>query len=119
MSETTPTHPYPVLFIHGLWIHSSAWQPWQELFQDQGYATSAPGWPGDSDTVQGTRANPDALNDVGILDICEHYATLIDADGREADRDRALLRWAHRPGTAWPTISPSPRSPSTRRPSRA
>ena len=60
MSETTPTHPYPVLFIHGLWIHSSAWQPWQELFQGQGYATSAPGWPGDSDTVQGTRDNPDA-----------------------------------------------------------
>ena len=78
MSETTPTHPYPVLFIHGLWIHSSAWQPWQELFRGQGYATSAPGWPGDSDTVQGTRANPDGLNGIGILDICEHYATLID-----------------------------------------
>jgi len=81
MSETTPTHPFPVLFIHGLWIHSSAWAPWQQLFQDQGYATSAPGWPGDSDTVQGTRESPDALNDVGILAICEHYAQLFDEMG--------------------------------------
>jgi pimeloyl-ACP methyl ester carboxylesterase len=81
MSDITSTHPYPVLFIHGLWIHSSAWEPWQQLFRDQGYATSAPGWPGDADTVQGTRESPDALNDVGISAICEHYARLIDETG--------------------------------------
>ena len=23
--------PIPVVFIHGLWIHSDAWQPWVEL----------------------------------------------------------------------------------------
>jgi pimeloyl-ACP methyl ester carboxylesterase len=78
MSDPT-THPHPVLFIHGLWIHSSAWAPWQELFAERGYQTSAPGWPGDADTVQATRDNPDALNDVGILAICEHYAQLIES----------------------------------------
>jgi pimeloyl-ACP methyl ester carboxylesterase len=79
MTQATPEHRYPVLFIHGLWIHSSAWRPWQDLFEASGYATSAPGWPGDGETVQATRDNPDALNEVGILDICRHYADLIDA----------------------------------------
>src|SRR3954453_286428 len=79
MSEATPSRPVPVLFIHGLWIHASAWQPWEELFRASGYSTSAPGWPGDSDTVQATRDTPEALDDVGILAICRHHAHLIDA----------------------------------------
>lgn len=41
----SPTKTHPVIFIHGLWIHSSAWQPWLELFAANGYAVSAPGWP--------------------------------------------------------------------------
>jgi alpha-beta hydrolase superfamily lysophospholipase len=68
---------HPVVFIHGLWIHASAWQPWIELFEKHGYASTAPGWPGDGDTVAATRENADALNDVGIAAIVEHYAELI------------------------------------------
>ena len=41
------TNKTPVIFIHGLWIHSSAWQPWLDLFAAHGYPVSAPGWPGD------------------------------------------------------------------------
>ena len=26
----------PVLFIHGLWLHASSWQPWEELFAEAG-----------------------------------------------------------------------------------
>lgn len=78
MPEPTSTHSHPVLFIHGLWIHATAWRPWQDLFESRGYRTSAPGWPGDAETVEATRANPDALNDVGIEAICRHYADLID-----------------------------------------
>lgn len=73
------THRFPVMFIHGLWIHSSAWKDWQELFEARGYATSAPGWPGDGDSVEATRENPETLNDVGITAICRHYADVIDA----------------------------------------
>ena len=29
----------PVVFIHGLWLHASSWQPWQELFAEAA-------WPG-------------------------------------------------------------------------
>ena len=77
-----PTHipPPPVLFIHGLWIHSSAWQPWIDLFTERGYRASAPGWPGDSATVDATRADPGALNDIGIEAICHHYANLIETE---------------------------------------
>ena len=74
---TTPRKAHPVIFIHGLWIHSSAWQPWLELFDSCGYAVSAPGWPGDAPTVAETRANPDALSDVGIADLVQHYADVI------------------------------------------
>ena len=71
------TKPNPVIFIHGLWIHASAWQPWMDLFTERGYDVSAPGWPGDADTVAATRDNADALNDVGIGQVVDHYAQLI------------------------------------------
>jgi pimeloyl-ACP methyl ester carboxylesterase len=74
---TTPTKINPVIFIHGLWIHSTAWHPWMELFAEHGYRVSAPGWPGDAPTVEETRANPDALNDVDIEMLVDHYARLI------------------------------------------
>ena len=37
MTEATPAspgsgRPFPVMFIHGLWIHASSWSPWEELF---------------------------------------------------------------------------------------
>ena len=68
----------PVVFIHGLWLHSSSWAPWQERFRAAGYESSAPGWPGDADTVEGTRANPDSVANHGIDDVTNHYASLID-----------------------------------------
>ena len=68
----------PVVFIHGLWIHSSAWAPWLELFTQRGYAPSAPGWPGDHDTVDATRAAAADLDGVGIEQICHHYADYIE-----------------------------------------
>ena len=43
----------PVLFIHGLWLHARSWDSWLDHFTHAGYAASAPGWPGDPDTVAG------------------------------------------------------------------
>ena len=51
----------PVVFIHGLWLHATSWAPWQELFAEAGYEPVAPGWPGDADTVEATRADPDSV----------------------------------------------------------
>src|SRR6516225_11152023 len=68
----------PVVFIHGLWLHASSWQPWQDLFAEAGYEPVAPGWPGDGDTVEATRANPDAVANHGIDEVTDHYAKIID-----------------------------------------
>jgi pimeloyl-ACP methyl ester carboxylesterase len=71
------TAPTPVLFIHGLWLHATSWTSWIELFTAAGYDASAPGWPGDPDTVEEARAHPEAIADHGIDDVVEHYATII------------------------------------------
>jgi pimeloyl-ACP methyl ester carboxylesterase len=78
---TSPVKPNPVIFIHGLWIHATAWQPWLELFENCGYAVSAPGWPGERGTVAQTRQNPDSMNGVGIQQMVDHYAGIINARG--------------------------------------
>lgn len=75
------TKSNPVILIHGLWIHSSAWQPWMDLFTEKGYDVSAPGWPGDGDTVAATRENADALDDIGIGHLVDHYTQLIASAG--------------------------------------
>jgi non-heme chloroperoxidase len=73
----------PVVFIHGLWIHSDAWQPWVELYRSAGYDATAPGWPGDAAGVDDTRKNPDAVANKGIDDITAGYLDII---GRLAAR---------------------------------
>jgi pimeloyl-ACP methyl ester carboxylesterase len=72
---TTP--PTPVVFIHGLWLHASSWDPWVELFSAAGYAPVSPGWPGDPDTVEQARANPGTIAGYGIEEVTEHYASII------------------------------------------
>ncbi|GAA3437894.1 alpha/beta hydrolase [Kutzneria kofuensis] len=67
----------PVVFIHGLWIHSDSWQNWVDLYRQAGYDPIAPGWPGDSDTVAATRANAAALAGHGIDDITASYLKVI------------------------------------------
>jgi pimeloyl-ACP methyl ester carboxylesterase len=75
MSETGTT----VVFIHGLWLHATSWSPWTTLFEEAGYATVAPGWPGIPDTVEAARLDPESIADHGIDDVVEHYSTIIDA----------------------------------------
>ena len=71
------TTPIPVIFIHGLWLHATSWEPWADLFRREGYEPSAPGWPGDPGTVEEARANPESIADHGIDDVVEHYAAII------------------------------------------
>jgi pimeloyl-ACP methyl ester carboxylesterase len=69
----------PVIFIHGLWLHATSWESWIDLFGQAGYEPSAPGWPGDPDTVEEARANPDSIAGHGIDDVVAHYAKVIEA----------------------------------------
>jgi pimeloyl-ACP methyl ester carboxylesterase len=72
----------PVVFIHGLWLHASSWQPWMDLFREAGYETAAPGWPGDSPSIEETREHSDLLANHGIEEVTEHFARLIRSLGR-------------------------------------
>jgi non-heme chloroperoxidase len=67
----------PVVFVHGPWIHAASWLPWRELFAAEGYETHAPGWPGDADTPEATRADPSPMVDVGVERITASYAEVI------------------------------------------
>jgi len=74
MAEDGPT---PVVFVHGLWMHATSWDPWVQLFTERGYAPLAPGWPGDAATVAETRADAAAQANHGIAEITDHYAEVI------------------------------------------
>ena len=84
-----PDKPHPVVFIHGLWLHPSSWQPWQSMFEQAVYQVLSPGWPGDQETVDLARANPDSVAGQGIDDVVEHFASII------ADLDAAPVLIGH------------------------
>jgi non-heme chloroperoxidase len=69
----------PVVFVHGLWLHADSWAPWVDLFRGAGYAPVAPGWPGDSATIEETRRQPERVAGYGIYDVVAHYAEIIAA----------------------------------------
>lgn len=67
----------PVVFIHGLWIHSSAWGPWASLYRREQYDPVVIGWPGEADTVEVTRRDAARVGGHGVGEVVEHYARLI------------------------------------------
>lgn len=72
----------PVVFIHGLWLHATSWNPWIDHFRAAGYEPIAPGWPHEPGTVEQARENPDAVADIGIDDATGHFASIIADLGR-------------------------------------
>jgi pimeloyl-ACP methyl ester carboxylesterase len=68
----------PAIFIHGLWLHSTSWSPWLDLFRDAGYEPVAPAWPNEPPTVAEAREHPELVANVGIDDVTSHMAQIID-----------------------------------------
>lgn len=48
-----------------------------ELFRERGFEPIAPGWPGEPATVAEAREDPDAVANVGIDAVTEHYSAII------------------------------------------
>jgi pimeloyl-ACP methyl ester carboxylesterase len=67
----------PVVFVHGLWLLPNSWDRWRVVFEDAGYATLAPGWPDDPDTVEEARAHPEVFARKNVGDIAEHFGNVI------------------------------------------
>jgi pimeloyl-ACP methyl ester carboxylesterase len=69
----------PVVFVHGLWLHSTSWQPWAERFREAGYEPILPEWPGVPDTVAEAREHPESQAGIGIDEVIEHHARIVAA----------------------------------------
>ena len=67
----------PVMFVHGLWLLSSSWQRWRDLFEANGYTTIAPGWPDDPASVTEAREHPEVFAHKMVQDVTDHYLNAI------------------------------------------
>ena len=73
IEEANASGRQPVVFVHGLWLLASSWDRWRRLFEDAGYATIAPGWPDDPDSVEEARRDPDAFAHKMVQQVTDHY----------------------------------------------
>ena len=74
MSPADAAVKHPVVFVHGLWLHAESWMPWIEFLQANGYEAAAVSWPGDSESTEATRRNPQSLAGYGVTEIADHIA---------------------------------------------
>ena len=65
------------MFVHGLWLLSSSWDRWRALFEEAGYATIAPGWPDDPETVEEARRDPTVFAHKMVKQVTDHYLAAI------------------------------------------
>jgi pimeloyl-ACP methyl ester carboxylesterase len=67
----------PVVFIHGLWLLPSSWDRWRTVFAEAGYATLAPGWPDDPNTVEAAREHPEVFAKKTVGQVADHFEDVI------------------------------------------
>ena len=67
----------PVIFIHGLWLLPSSWDPWAAYFEEAGYVALTPDWPDDPETVEGARAEPEVLANKTLGEVADHTTEII------------------------------------------
>ena len=67
----------PVVFVHGLWLLPSSWDRWRPAFEAAGFATLAPGWPDDPQTVAEANSKPEVFAKKGIKDVADHFDAVI------------------------------------------
>jgi non-heme chloroperoxidase len=67
----------PTVFVHGLWLLPSSWDRWRTMFEEAGYATLAPGWPDDPNTVEEARRHPEVMAHKSVGQIADHFDYVI------------------------------------------
>lgn len=71
--------PDTIVLIHGLWLTPLSWEHWKARYEEQGFTVVVPRWPGEAETVEAVRADPSGMDGIGITDIVDHYAAVIEA----------------------------------------
>lgn len=74
MFSPSNSNIYPIVFVHGLWLHAESWNNWLDFVRGEGYDSIAASWPGDAETTEATRRNADAVAGYGVLEIADHIA---------------------------------------------
>jgi pimeloyl-ACP methyl ester carboxylesterase len=82
-SESTSS----IVLIHGLWMTPLSWEHWVERYSKRGYEVLAPPWPGMDGDIEGLRANPEQIENLGVEDIVDHYDAII----RGLDRQPIII----------------------------
>jgi non-heme chloroperoxidase len=77
IDEANASGHTPVVFVHGLWLLPSSWDRWQAVFQEAGYATLAPGWPDDPETVAEAHEHPEVFAHKTIGQVADHVEAVI------------------------------------------
>lgn len=67
----------PVVFVHGLWLLSSSWHNFRDVFEQNGFTSVAPGWPDDPLTIAEAYDTPEAFAHKMVQDVTDHYAEAI------------------------------------------
>jgi non-heme chloroperoxidase len=73
----------PVVFIHGLWLLPSSWDPWAAMFEEAGYVALTPSWPDDPETIAEARANPKVFANKTLEHVADHTTDIIYALNRK------------------------------------
>ncbi|MEU0538999.1 alpha/beta hydrolase [Nocardia sp. NPDC005978] len=80
MTQPASTGKPPIVLIHGLWMTPSSWDTWANRFRARGHQVIVPGWPGIDDRPPAdVRKDPSGLKGVGIVQIVDNYARIIEA----------------------------------------
>ena len=58
---------------------AGSWQPWEQLFEQSGYAPVAVDWPDDPETVEQARAQPDVFAGKTVGQVADHVSEVIAA----------------------------------------
>ena len=76
--ERTSHGPDTILLIHGLWMSPKSWEHWIDRYTKAGYTVLAPAWPGMEGTVAELRADTHPYERLGIPEILDHYAGIVE-----------------------------------------
>jgi len=77
IKQTNASKLPPVVFVHGLWLLPSSWDRWRAVFEQAGYATVAPGWPDDPNTVEEANRHPEVFAHKTVGQIADHFGDVI------------------------------------------
>ena len=77
MAPQTRQSPDTIVLIHGLWMTALSWEHWVERYSRAGYRVIARSWPGMEGDIDALRADPSAVEHLGVEEIVDHYEAII------------------------------------------